>query len=52
MEAMHEKIPRLKITIRAIFSRPGRRTLRRVVIGSTRIQISTAMLIELVAVEM
>jgi hypothetical protein len=50
MDAMVLKTPRLNMPIRAAFSRVGRWTLRRVVIGSTRIQMSIAMLIELVAV--
>src|SRR4051812_39711570 len=45
VEAM-QKIPRLKMRMRASFSRLGRCTLRRVVMGKTRIQISIAMLRE------
>tara|TARA_R110002003_G_scaffold411_7_gene19592 strand:+ start:3139 stop:3570 length:432 start_codon:yes stop_codon:yes gene_type:complete len=50
MEAMQLNAPRLKIPTKAAFSRFGRWTLRSVVIGRTRIQMSIAMLTELVAV--
>ena len=42
--------PILNMPTRAAFSRVGRWTLRRVVMGRIRIHISIAMLIELVAV--
>lgn len=50
MDAMVLKTPRLNMPTRAAFSRVGRWNLSRVEMGSTRIQMSIAMLIELVAV--
>jgi len=50
IEAMQLKTPRLKMATSAAFSRLGRWTLRRVVMGRMRIQMSTTMLMELVAV--
>jgi hypothetical protein len=44
------KTPRLKMPTRAAFSRMGRWTLSNVVMGRRRIQMSIAMLTELVAV--
>jgi hypothetical protein len=49
MEATQLKTPRLKIAMRASFSRLGRWILRSVVIGRMRIQVSTVMFTELVA---
>jgi hypothetical protein len=44
------KTPRLNIPTRAAFSRVGRWTFRSVVMGRKRIQVSIAILMELVAV--
>jgi len=48
MDAIHEKVPRVKMPNKASFSRPGRRMLSSNLMGRMRIQMSITMLVELV----